>query len=378
MVEVYVGERKDATVWQPRPTDPQLEAEFLARLMVKLGAKDEQARAVVAAAAAAPAGAGARARASPDRPAPTLQVDDGFDRAWRRVGLALDRSGFTVEDRDRTQGLYFVRYVDPTFAGREEPGFFGKLFSFGKKPTRTRPGQVPRQGHEPKAAHEHRRGARLAGPARERRGRQAHRQPAARRPEVSRAARRPRRVIRFCSLGSGSSGNATVVEASERHHDDAGCWSTAASRCASSTPRLARAGLAAADLDAVFVTHEHGDHIGCALALAAPRAAAGVDEPRHLARHRRPRRRRRRCASRATARRSPSATSSCSPSPSPHDAAEPLQLRCSDGGVRLGVLTDLGSITPHMLDNVAGCDALRARVQPRRATAGRSRAIRRR
>ena len=79
----------------------------------------------------------------PDTPTPTLQVDDGFDRAWRRVGVALDRSGFTVEDRDRTQGLYFVRYVDPAFAGKEEPNFFQKLFSSGKKdagssPTRYR------------------------------------------------------------------------------------------------------------------------------------------------------------------------------------------------------------------------------------------------
>jgi len=56
-----------------------------------------------------------------------LQVDDGFDRAWRRVGLALDRSGFTVEDRDRAQGLYYVRYVDPK-KDKGEAGFFGKLF----------------------------------------------------------------------------------------------------------------------------------------------------------------------------------------------------------------------------------------------------------
>ena len=67
------------------------------------------------------------------RPAATLQVDEGFDRAWRRVGLALDRSSFTVEDRDRGQGVYFVRYVDPRQSGRDEPGFFSKLFSFGKK-----------------------------------------------------------------------------------------------------------------------------------------------------------------------------------------------------------------------------------------------------
>jgi len=133
MEEKYIGERKEATVWQPRPVDPSLEAEFLSRLMVKLGAKDEEAKAVVAAAAVVPSGAPARARLLADRPGPTLQVDDGFDRAWRRVGLALDRSGFTVEDRDRAQGVYFVRYVDPAFAGRDEPGFFSRLFSFGKK-----------------------------------------------------------------------------------------------------------------------------------------------------------------------------------------------------------------------------------------------------
>ncbi len=129
MQEVYNNERKDSTVWQPRAADPQLEAEFLSRLMVKLGAKED-----VAQAAATPAKSGpARARVVAGQPAATLQVDDGFDRAWRRVGLALDRSGFTVEDRDRAQGLYFVRYVDPKFAGREEPGLFSKIFSFGQK-----------------------------------------------------------------------------------------------------------------------------------------------------------------------------------------------------------------------------------------------------
>ena len=128
MAEVYVGQRNDSTVWQPRPGDPQLEAAFLARLMVKLGAKEEQARVTVAAAATTPS-APARARLVEGQPTPTLQVDDTFDRAWRRVGIALDRSGFTVEDRDRAQGLYFVRYVDPASAGREEPNFFSKMFS---------------------------------------------------------------------------------------------------------------------------------------------------------------------------------------------------------------------------------------------------------
>ena len=131
MAEVYVGQRNDSTVWQPRPGDPQLEAAFLARLMVKLGVKEEQARTTVAVAAAAPT-APARARLVEGQPTPTLQIDDGFDRAWRRVGIALDRSGFTVEDRDRAQGLYFVRYVDPASAGREEPNFFSKMFKSKK------------------------------------------------------------------------------------------------------------------------------------------------------------------------------------------------------------------------------------------------------
>ncbi|MFZ9286916.1 MAG: outer membrane protein assembly factor BamC, partial [Burkholderiaceae bacterium] len=52
---------------------------------------------------------------------------EGFVGAWRRVGLSLDRTGFTVEDRDRAQGTYFVRYVEPT-ADKAQPGFFGKLF----------------------------------------------------------------------------------------------------------------------------------------------------------------------------------------------------------------------------------------------------------
>ena len=59
---------------------------------------------------------------------PVVQLDEGFDRAWRRVGLALDRTGFTVEDRNRNEGTYFVRYVAPD-AAKKDPGFFGKLFS---------------------------------------------------------------------------------------------------------------------------------------------------------------------------------------------------------------------------------------------------------
>ena len=137
LMEVYVSPQKDATMWQLRPSDPDLEAEMLARLMIRLGARDDVARSTVAAAPpAAP-----KARVATVAATAAMELDEPFDRAWRRVGLALDRSGFTVEDRDRTAGLYFVRYVDPRFAGKEEPNFFAKLFSSDKdaaKPQRYR------------------------------------------------------------------------------------------------------------------------------------------------------------------------------------------------------------------------------------------------
>ena len=132
MIEVYDSARKESTVWQPRPTDPELEAEFLARFMVSLGAKDDVARVAVAAApSAAP-----KTRVATVASTATMEIDDSFDRAWRQVGLALDRGGFTVEDRDRSAGLYFVRYIDPKLAGKEDPNFFQKLFSIDKDAAR--------------------------------------------------------------------------------------------------------------------------------------------------------------------------------------------------------------------------------------------------
>ena len=128
MEEVYTSVQKDGTSWRAKPSDPQLEAEMLAALMIRLGTKDDVAREAVAKATPAPAQA---------RPAPvptgatTLVVEDDFDRAWRRVGLALDRSGFSVEDRDRAAGLFFVRYVDPSLAGKDEPSFLAKWFGKG-------------------------------------------------------------------------------------------------------------------------------------------------------------------------------------------------------------------------------------------------------
>jgi outer membrane protein assembly factor BamC len=138
VTEVYTSERRDNTTWQARPNDPQLEAEFLSRLMVALGQKSEPARAAVAAAAPASAPvaplAAAATRPAAASQATSLMVSDTFDRAWRRVGLALDRTGFTVEDRDRAAGLYYVRYVDPRNAGKEEPGWWARLWGDKSNP----------------------------------------------------------------------------------------------------------------------------------------------------------------------------------------------------------------------------------------------------
>ncbi len=128
MIEVVTGaqgsnKQGDGTVWQPRPSDPELEAEFLRRMMVKLGVNQEQSKALIASGATK-----STSRVASVNGTPVVQIDEGFDRAWRRVGLALDRTGFTVEDRDRTQGTYFVRYVDPN-TDKKEPGFFSKIFS---------------------------------------------------------------------------------------------------------------------------------------------------------------------------------------------------------------------------------------------------------
>jgi outer membrane protein assembly factor BamC len=132
--EVYVGDRRESTTWRSRPNDPQLEADNLARLMVALGAKDDSAKTAVAGAPELPS----RVSAVDGKPAAggatSLVVDEPFDRAWRRVGLALDRGGFTVEDRDRSAGLYFVRYVDPKNVGKDEPSWFARIMGDKSNP----------------------------------------------------------------------------------------------------------------------------------------------------------------------------------------------------------------------------------------------------
>ena len=140
MIEVYSDQSKDQTVWQPRPADPELEAEMLGRLMVRLGVEEQRAKAMLT---AMPAEERARLSKAADG-TPRLAVNESFDRAWRRVGLALDRVGFTVEDRDRSQGVYFVRYVDPDADAkmRAQEGVFSKMFSAFKSDS----GKVAKSG----------------------------------------------------------------------------------------------------------------------------------------------------------------------------------------------------------------------------------------
>jgi outer membrane protein assembly factor BamC len=122
MYEIYVSEGKSQTKWQPRPADPELEAEMLQRLMAKFNADDARAPADVSAKAENKARIARGASGANE-----LTVVDGFERAWRRVGLALDRIGFTVEDRDRSKGLYFVRYVEPNAEKTESKGLLSRL-----------------------------------------------------------------------------------------------------------------------------------------------------------------------------------------------------------------------------------------------------------
>ena len=166
--------------------------------------------------------------------------------------------------------------------------------------------------------------------------------------------------MRFCSLGSGSGGNATLIEASQgitqtRLLVDCGFSLRELER------RLARAECSAGELDAVFITHEHGDHAGCALALArrhgvpiytsrgtwraiAPKAGEGFDEALlHFV---------------ADGEVVPLGDLELRPFAVPHDANEPLQLRASDGARRLALITDIGSPAPRVIEALQGQHAL--------------------
>ena len=134
MAEIYTSTSKDATIWSPRAADPELEIEFLRRLMMKLGGESLSANSASTSSVKA-ASSGevmpADVKVIKQNNLPVIEINDGFDRAWRRVGVAIDRTGFTVEDRDRAQGVFFVRYAPPGTTGKE-PGFFAKLFTSDK------------------------------------------------------------------------------------------------------------------------------------------------------------------------------------------------------------------------------------------------------
>ncbi|RYF73824.1 MAG: MBL fold metallo-hydrolase [Comamonadaceae bacterium] len=163
-------------------------------------------------------------------------------------------------------------------------------------------------------------------------------------------------MLRFCSLGSGSTGNATLIEAST-----GGRTTRLLVDCGFGLrqlqARLGRLGLLPADIDGIFITHEHGDHIGCVHAFSQRHGtqvrmsegtwlATGAQDfgnRLQFARDGQP---------------IELGALQVDPFTVPHDAREPLQLTCTDGARRIGVLTDLGHATPHVLARIGGVDAL--------------------
>jgi outer membrane protein assembly factor BamC len=111
-----------STVWEPRASDPGLESEMLKQMMIYLGATPQHAGQLLASQAPAPDKAELTKQGDGQ---PVLVIHDGFSRAWRSVGITLDRIDFAVEDRDRSAGIYYVRYNDPL--KQQKKGFLSKL-----------------------------------------------------------------------------------------------------------------------------------------------------------------------------------------------------------------------------------------------------------
>ncbi|KND56469.1 putative transmembrane protein [Candidatus Paraburkholderia kirkii] len=132
MEEVLTGQDKTSSRWETRPRSPALEAAILAKMMQKFGFTEDHSKKLIA--EARPAGAKVAVDASAG--GSTLDLAEPFDRAWLRVGLALDRTNFMVDNRDRDKGIYYVHYSD-SMAELKKDGLFGKFFS-GNSPKPTR------------------------------------------------------------------------------------------------------------------------------------------------------------------------------------------------------------------------------------------------
>ena len=369
MEEVYTSAaRRNTTVWQPRPADPELEAEFLRRLMVKLGAHGEQAKAAIAASGAG-AGHARASRASVRRPAGAAcrstraSTAPGAASAWRSTAPASRSKTATAR-----RALYFVRYVDPSRSARTEPGFFSRSSSAATRRTPTQPAQYRVSVKSP-GRQDHRVGAGRQGRARERRCRPAHRRAARRGAEVVAGALMSRAVpSRDCRCASAASAAAAPATRPWSRRAAArarrGCWSTAASRCASS--RRGWRAPACAGRHRRHVRHARARRPR-RLRARAWRAAAHpvLDEPRHA---------RARsaspsvagcCASRATACDRRRRAASCGPSPCRTTRASRCSSRCTDGALRLGVLTDAGPRRRTCCAQLRGLRRAAARMQPR-------------
>jgi outer membrane protein assembly factor BamC len=132
MEEVLTGQDKTSSRWEARPRNPALEAAVLTKLMQKFGLTEAQSQTLMAQARPS----GAKVAVDQSAGGSTLDLAEPFDRAWLRVGLALDRTNFTVDNRDRDKGIYYVHFSD-SMAELKKDGLFGKFFS-GNTPKPTR------------------------------------------------------------------------------------------------------------------------------------------------------------------------------------------------------------------------------------------------
>ena len=123
-IKVNSAGEAERSVWIPRGTDPGLEAEMLRRLMVHMGVQEQRAQSLVAKKSPLKA---KRSQLIRNAREVRLSIAESFAKSWRLTGLALDRVGFAVEDRDRSSGIYYVRYNDPMADAEEDDGWFSKL-----------------------------------------------------------------------------------------------------------------------------------------------------------------------------------------------------------------------------------------------------------